>query len=112
MSFIRRHPRGVLLKIYVQPRSSKNQITGLYGDAIKIRLTAPPVDGAANSMCVEFLEKCLGLPKSTLEIISGQTSRSKLLLYRTKADDSQKDLNTLKDRIESLVKANKRLDRS
>jgi hypothetical protein len=111
MSYIRRHPRGVLLKIFVQPRSSKNEIKGLYGDAIKIRLTAPPVDGAANRMCVEFLAKCLGLPKSSLEIISGQASRSKLLLYRTKSDDSQKDLNTLKDRIESLMKANKRLDR-
>jgi uncharacterized protein (TIGR00251 family) len=105
MSFIQRHPQGVLLKIFVQPRSSKNRIIGLYGDAIRIRLTAPPVDGAANSMCVEFLAKCLGLPKSSIEIISGQRSRNKLLLYRTKSDDYQKDLNTLKARIESLMNA-------
>jgi uncharacterized protein (TIGR00251 family) len=105
MSFIQRHPQGVLLKIFVQPRSSKNRIIGLYGDAIRIRLTAPPVDGAANSMCVEFLAKCLGLPKSSIEIISGQRSRNKLLLYRTKSDDHQKDLNTLKARIESLMNA-------
>ena len=103
MSYIQRHRRGVLLKIFVQPRSSKNQITGLYGDALKIRLKAAPIDGAANSMCIEYLAKCLGLPKSSLEIISGQTSRRKLLLYKTKSDDSQKDLNTLKDRLESLM---------
>jgi len=111
MSFIRRHPRGVLLNILVQTRSSKTEINGLYGDAVKIRLTAPPVDGAANRMCIEFLAECLGLPKSSLEIISGHASRHKRLLYKTKSDDSQKKLDTLRDRIESLMKTNKRLDR-
>ena len=62
MSFIRRHQRGVVLNIFVQPRSSKNSINGLYGDAIKIRLTAPPVDGAANSMCIASEAIGLSLP--------------------------------------------------
>jgi uncharacterized protein (TIGR00251 family) len=103
MSFIQQHPQGVLLKIYVQPRSSMNQISGLYGDALKIKLTAPPVDSKANSLCIAFLSKCLGVPKSALEIIAGHTSRSKKLLYRTKTDDLRRDLHILKNRIESLT---------
>lgn len=103
MSFIRRHPRGVLITLYVQPRSSKNEIKGLHGDALKLRITAPPVDDAANRMCIEFLAKYLGLPKSSLEIISGKNSRKKKLLYTTPSEDLQTDLNILKDRLESLL---------
>ena len=103
MSFIRRHPRGVLITLYVQPRSSKNEIKGLQGDALKIRVTAPPVDDTANRMCIEFLAKSLGMPKSSLEIISGKTSRKKQLLYICKSEDLPKELNTLKDRLGCLL---------
>jgi uncharacterized protein (TIGR00251 family) len=103
MPYIRRHPKGVLLKLFVQPRSSKNEIKGLQGDALKLRLTAPPVDDAANRMCIEFLAKCLGLPKSSLEIISGKTSRKKQVLFTTKSEHLQKDLKTLRDRLETLI---------
>ena len=102
MSYIRRHPKGVLVNLYVQPRSSKNEIKGLHGDALKLRITSPPVENAANRMCIEFLAKCLGLPKSSLEIISGKTSRKKQLLFTTRPEHSQKDLKALKDRLESL----------
>lgn len=74
---------GVIFKITVQPRGSRNEIAGLQGDAMKIRLTAPPVEGAANKMCVEFLAKSLKVRKSVVEIIRGRTSRSKKVLVRS-----------------------------
>ena len=71
-----------MIKIYVQPRSAKNAIVGLHADFLKVKLTAPPVEGAANKMCVDFFAKALKLPKSSIEIVSGHTGRSKGLLLR------------------------------
>lgn len=68
---------GIILNIHVQPRASKNQICGLQGEALKLRLTSPPVDGAANKLCREFLADLFGVAKSYVEIISGETSRHK-----------------------------------
>jgi len=87
---MRETDRGIAFKIFVQPKSSKNKIVGLHGDALKIKLTAPPVDGAANKMCVKYLAKCLKVPKSSMEIISGHTSRTKqiMLYYQTVSTDN------------------------
>ena len=82
MTWIRETSGGVLVSLLIQPRASKNEISGLQGDRLKVRLTAPPVEGAANKMCITFLAKCLGLPKSALEIVSGQSSRQKQILIR------------------------------
>jgi uncharacterized protein (TIGR00251 family) len=68
---------GIVLNVHLQPRASKNEVCGVHGDALKIRLTAPPVDGAANKLCREFLAGLFGVPKSAVEIISGDTSRHK-----------------------------------
>lgn len=68
---------GIVLNVHVQPRASKNQVCGLQGEALKIRLTSPPVDGAANKLCREFLADRFGVAKSCVEIISGETSRHK-----------------------------------
>jgi uncharacterized protein (TIGR00251 family) len=76
---------GVIFKVVVQPRGVTNEIVGLQGDALKVRLTAPPVEGAANKMCVGFLAKSLKVRKSDVEIIRGQTSRSKKVLVRSAA---------------------------
>ncbi|MCG8470744.1 MAG: DUF167 domain-containing protein [Desulfobacterales bacterium] len=79
---------GVLsFRIFVQPKSSKNQVAGLYadpvrGNALKVKITAPPVDGAANAMCIKFFAKFLGVSKSSVEIVSGQSSRSKRIALR------------------------------
>lgn len=101
---IQNHPKGITFKIYVQPRSAKNKVAGIHGDALKIKLTAPPVDNAANKMCVAFLARCLDVPKSSVEIISGQTSRSKQILVKPKSDKvNEKTLKILKNRIESLI---------
>lgn len=65
----------VSLSIRIQPRASKNEIVQMEGGGLKIRLTAPPVDGAANEALVKFLAHTLSLPRSHVEIVSGHTSR-------------------------------------
>jgi len=82
MEFLKETDQGIVLKVFVQPRSAKNMIAGQHGDALKIKLTAPPVDGAANKMCIQYLAKFLKIPKSALEIISGHSSRTKRILLR------------------------------
>ncbi|MHB8056265.1 MAG: DUF167 domain-containing protein [Desulfuromonadaceae bacterium] len=69
----------LVLSVYVQPRASKNQLCGLIGDELKIRLTSPPVDGAANKLCREFLAELFDVSKSAVEIVSGEASRHKRL---------------------------------
>ncbi len=76
---IQEHPDGVVVKVRVQPRASKNRIAGALGDAVKVMLTAPPVDGAANTACVKFFADLFKLPRSQVEILSGHTGRTKLL---------------------------------
>lgn len=70
---------SLILSVYVQPRASKNQICGIQGGELKIRLTSPPVDGAANKLCREFVADLFEISKSSVVIISGQTSRHKRL---------------------------------
>jgi len=97
------HPEGISFKVFVQPRSSKNMIAGTYGESLKIKLTAPPVDNAANKMCVNFLSKILGVSKSSVQILSGHTNRNKKILVKLDhTDNFQKQAANLKHRIESL----------
>lgn len=70
---------GMQFKIKVQPRSSKNEIIGLQGDALKVKLMAPPVDGEANEACIRFLSKFFAVPRKRVKIISGQTSQHKII---------------------------------
>lgn len=70
---------ALLLKIFVQPRASRNKFCGIHDGELKLQLTSPPVDGAANECCREFLAKQLKRPKSSITIISGETSRHKRL---------------------------------
>ena len=69
----------ITLSIRIQPRASKNEIVTMESGGIKIRLTAPPVDGAANEALVKFLATTLSIPKSHVEIVSGHTSREKVV---------------------------------
>jgi len=87
---IRSHKEGLRITVYVQPRAAKNTVAGLHANALKLRLTAPPVDGAANKMCVEFLAKKLDNPRSALHIQSGHTSRTKTVLCRCDQDKNAK----------------------
>lgn len=70
---------GVSFKVRVQPRASKNQVAGLFEDALRVRLTAPPVDGEANEACRAFLADLLSVSKSQVEILSGLTGRNKIV---------------------------------
>ena len=83
---------GVVVQILVQPRASKNEIVGLQKNELKIRLTSPPVEGAANELCRQFFSKQLKLPKSAFTIISGEKSRHKRLLIKTDNPETVCDL--------------------
>jgi len=70
---------GVTFALKVHPRAKKNAITGKTGCALKISLTAPPVDGKANQACIDFFAKLLKVPHSSVTIAAGQTSRNKVI---------------------------------
>lgn len=77
MIWLREGNDGVVLSLHIQPGARKTEISGIHGNALKIRLAAPPVDGKANDALLAFLARTLGLPKSRVLLVSGQTSRSK-----------------------------------
>ena len=79
MVVIRNSPTGVSFAVKVHPRAKKNAITGKVGDALKVALTAPPVDDKANAACIEFFAKPLNVPGSSVTIAAGQTSRNKVI---------------------------------
>ena len=69
----------ITLTLHIQPGAKKTEFAGLHGDALKIRLAAPPVDGKANEALIKFIADALNLPKSAVNLKSGQTSRRKVL---------------------------------
>lgn len=73
-------PAGAVLNLRIVPRAAKNAIQGEHGDALKVRLCAPPVDGAANAALVEFLAETFALPRARVQLLSGATSRTKRVL--------------------------------
>lgn len=79
LTFIHDIVGGASLTIKLHPRAKKNAITGEVGDALKVSLTAPPVDGKANQGCIEFFAELLKVPRSSVTIASGQTSRRKVI---------------------------------
>lgn len=74
------HRHGTLVDITVQPRASKTEIIGLHDGAIRIRIAAPPVDGAANAAIIDLFSRILNVRKSAVEIASGATGRRKRVL--------------------------------
>ena len=87
----------IIVKVKIVPGSSKNKIIGVYNDSLKIAITAPPVEGKANKKCIAYLAKYFEVAKSKIEIISGQTSKNKLIkIY----DISQKEFL---EKIEKIV---------
>jgi uncharacterized protein (TIGR00251 family) len=70
---------GVTFAVKIHPRAKKNAITGEFGDALKVSLTTPPVEGRANQTCIEFFAKLLNVPRSSVTIASGQASRNKVI---------------------------------
>ncbi|MBI5107678.1 MAG: YggU family protein [Rhodocyclales bacterium] len=77
VSWILADGNGVILRLHIQPGAKKTEVAGLHGEALKIRLSAPPVDGKANACLIEFLARQLAVAKSAVELISGETARAK-----------------------------------
>ena len=108
-ALIKKHADGYTINVYVQPRASKNSIAGLHDQSLKIRLTAPPVDGAANKMCLQFLAKQLKVPKSALQIESGHSSRHKTILcFCEETKGSKIECAKVLKSIETLFKKQRR----
>ena len=74
-----KNPALLQLTVHVQPGAKTTSCAGIHGDALKIRLQAPPVDGKANQALIAWLSKTLGCPQSAIELIRGQTNRRKTL---------------------------------
>jgi len=94
MSWLTDSPEGAILKLRIIPRAAKNAIQGEHGDALKIRLSAPPVEGAANTALVKFLSKATDVPRSRIQILSGATGRNKRVLLTGCTSDSIRPLLT------------------
>ena len=75
-------PGGGVLRIRTQPRASRTEVAGVHGETLRIRVAAPPVDGAANRALLRFLARRLRLPRSDIEIRSGQSGRVKSVWVR------------------------------
>lgn len=79
MLTLRQDGPDVLFEVAVQPRAARDEIAGIQGDVLKIRLSAPPVEGAANRACLAFLADLLDLPPRRVKLASGQKARRKLI---------------------------------
>lgn len=96
MSYLSVYKDGrVLLRLYVQPKSSRNAFIGIHGESIKLALTAPPVDGKANKAVIQFLASFLKLKKKNITIKHGLQSRTKSILI------AGSDVQAIQARIEA-----------
>lgn len=103
MITIKKSADGLAFTVYVQPRSSKIAIIGCHQNALKIKLTAPPLGGAANKQCLQVLAKALRIPKSALRIIGGHTSRMKQIHFQpNNSKDTSLQLKKLKNELIKL----------
>ncbi len=82
----------LLLRIYVQPKSAKNMISGIHEQALKVKVNAPPVDGKANKQVIQLFAKMLSLPKSNVLLVSGKQSRNKTLRIKGVTADKAKEV--------------------
>ncbi len=80
--FVRAHKEGVVLAVHVQPRASRTEAGGLHGRALKIRVAAPPADGAANDALAQFLARACSIPRTAVEIESGAKGRQKRIFLK------------------------------
>ena len=70
---------GVRVTVHVQPRAARTEIAGMHGTALRVRLNAPPVDGAANDALVQFLAECFAVPRRAVRVVAGHASRTKIV---------------------------------
>lgn len=92
MSWLVAQGDGVTLRLHIQPGAKKTEVAGLHGEALKIRLAAPPVDGKANACLIAFLADRLGIARSAISLVSGDTSRAKRVHVSGLTDAAAKTL--------------------
>ena len=101
---IRDTPGGAVFAVKIHPRARKGAITGVVGDALKLAVTAPPIDGRANEACIEFFANLFLLPRSSITIASGETSRRKVIrVAGTSADAVRRKLEASKGGTVSVL---------
>jgi uncharacterized protein (TIGR00251 family) len=79
VTWYREDSSGISFNVHVVPRASRSEIVGLHNGALRIRVAAPPVDGAANRELIKFLAKKLGLPRTSVTLVSGSNSKNKII---------------------------------
>ena len=92
MPFLEEKDNCLILNIRVVPRAAKDDIQGIMGDALKVRIQAPPVEGKANAHLLKFLSKRWGIPRNYLELLSGETGRNKCLKIRNPSTELRNEL--------------------
>ena len=83
---------GVRLQLHIQPRAARTEFAGRFGDALKVRIKSPPVDGSANDELVRFLAKSLGVPRARVELVAGHRGRRKTVRVDGMTVDLVRDL--------------------
>ena len=86
----------ITLTLHIQPGAKRTEMAGLHGDALKIRLAAPPVDGKANEALLKFIARTLGLPRAAVHLKSGETSRHKVVEVMGATPETVERLFTLR----------------
>jgi len=81
-TIVRDGRNGVVLTVHVQPQASRTEYVGIHGDALKIRVAAPPIDGAANAELIRFLAECCAVPPGSISIHAGAKSRLKRVIIK------------------------------
>jgi uncharacterized protein (TIGR00251 family) len=79
MNWFRQEGKSIVLVLHVQPGAKRTEIAGLHGEALKIRLAAPPIDGKANEALLSFIAKTFGVPQREVELLRGGQSRHKMV---------------------------------
>lgn len=85
--WLKKHPKGTLLEVYIQPGASNNSVVGTHGERLKIKIKAPPVDGEANQELVKFMGEYLGVSKSKVHLLKGESSRQKDILVELSPEE-------------------------
>ena len=95
MIWLKPHSKGVTLALHIQPGARKSELVGEHGDRLKIKIKASPVEGAANNALIEFLAGFLSLSKSKVHLISGESSRQKMVLIELPIEEVKLKLSQI-----------------
>lgn len=87
VTWIRPHPKGSTISLYIQPGAAKSEVSGEYDGRLKIKIKARPVDGEANAGLIEFLAEILKISKAKIHLISGESSRQKVILVELSPEE-------------------------